>query len=107
MNQRFRLQFEDDKMCCPVCGHQNTHIDRVGVYARTEDANGEPITVDAVTGYVGRSKRIPRGAAVGDGRRHRIALIGTCEGGCEFALVFTQHKGETFFEVVAMEWVTL
>lgn len=107
MNQRFRLQSEDDKMCCPVCGHQNTHIDRVGVCARQEDQKGEPITVDAITGFVGRTGRIPQGPIGGKGRRHRIALIGTCEGGCEFALVFTQHKGETFFEIVSMEWVAL
>lgn len=107
MNQRFRLQSEDDKMCCPVCGHLNTHVDSVGIHAREEDRPGEHITVDAVTGYVGRAKRIPKGPIGGVGRRHRIALIGTCEGGCEFALVFTQHKGETYFEIVSMEWVAL
>ena len=87
---------------CPQCGDEWTHVDEVRIAARGEDAPFTHIRVDA------QSRRVethcqdpaPTGIEVGDGRRHRIALMGWCET-CRgtWALVFTQHKGITFVEV--------
>lgn len=98
--------YSDGSLACPVCGFGCTHIDRVAVAARKEDDQATPITVDAITGYVtkGGMNTVPAGAMVGEGRRHRIALLGACESGHQFAIVFTQHKGATYVEVLSQEW---
>jgi hypothetical protein len=89
-------------LLCPVCGFDATHVDFAYVAARREDRDVNEITVNAVTGQVrthGESPA-PAGSLEGEGRRHRIALAGHCEEGHNFALVFTQHKGGTYVEVV-------
>ncbi len=89
-------------LACPVCGFECTHIDHVVVAARREDGPIVPIFVDGGTGDVHHNTRpedVPAGP-MGDGRRHRIALLGRCEQEHEFAIVFTQHKGYTFVDVV-------
>lgn len=89
-------------IACPLCGFACTHIDRVEIAARAEDRPPTHITVNAVSGIIQtRADAPPVGPTVGEGRRHRIALIGECENGCHpFAIVFTQHKGDTLVEVV-------
>lgn len=76
----------------------------VYIAARQEDEEFNEITVSAVTGQIRthEEQSAPAGPAVGDGRRHRIAITGYCEGEGEhkFAVVFTQHKGWTFMEAI-------
>lgn len=91
-----------DAFGCPVCGFQYTHLDKVLVAARREDEPITPIFVDAVTGFVSKNTH----AVPGDdsARRQRIAVLGTCESGHEFAIVFTQYKGSTYVETLSPEW---
>lgn len=96
----------DNELCCPLCGDSNTHIDRVAMAARPDGEDG-PIAEIAVTNTGDVSDQadgIPPSRYVGEGRRHRIALIGWCEL-CtgEFALLFTQHKGVTYTESVNLQ----
>lgn len=91
----------EDGIACPLCGFSCTHINRVEIAARSEDQIPSHIAVDATSGTIETRADPPVGSAVGEGRRHRIALIGTCEGcPATFAIVFTQHKGDTLVEVV-------
>lgn len=96
----------DGPLLCPLCDFNATHVDIVRIAARREDRDFNEITVNAVTGQLSTHGRDPApiGGFVGEGRRHRIALVGTCEG-CRgtFAIVFTQHKGSTYVEVVPVE----
>lgn len=92
----------DGELCCPLCGDSNTHVDRVAAAARPAGEDGRIVefTVDH-RGYLGVDTEgaTPRSTQVGEGRRHRFALLGWCE--CcagRFALVFTQHKGVTLVE---------
>ena len=81
----------DDIMLCPSCNGEWTHIEKVIVIAREEDAAAMQITVDAITAdiKVGEGKPI--------GRRHTITLVGWCERGCgEISFQFRQNKGNTF-----------
>lgn len=93
----------DDELCCPLCGDTNTHVDRVGMAARTTGEDGEitEIGFNARGVVTDDTGNIPLSRQVGVGRRHRIALFGWCES-CdgEFALLFTQHKGVTLVESV-------
>jgi len=94
-----------DRIACPGCGETTgTHLDRVQVAARHEDRDPTHISVHAVTGetHVGTEEPVPAGIRVGEGRRHRIAVEGSCQH-CptRFALVLTQHKG-----VIYVEWAT-
>ena len=68
--------------------------------ARREDRDFNEISINAVSGRVQTHGSTPAPAGpFGEGRRHRIALSGFCEEcGHEFALVFTQHKGDTIIE---------
>jgi hypothetical protein len=95
---------EDGALLCPACGAEGTHMEIVYIAARREDEEVNEITVSAVTGQIRTREKqsAPAGPAVGDGRRHRIAITGHCEGDGEhkFAVVFTQHKGWTFMEAV-------
>lgn len=91
----------DGVLRCPHCGFNYTHVDLVDIAARREDEPAATITADAITGQVITNSEVPAplGTRVGEGRRQRIALVGHCEGGCDFAFVFTQHKGETYVEL--------
>lgn len=94
---------ENGTMLCPFCEHVNTHVDAVVTSTRREedgpvremfvDANGDTGDLYGAPG--------PMGTCVGEGRRHRFALVGSCEDcGRIFAVVFTQHKGNTIVEIV-------
>lgn len=90
-------------LMCPVCETSvYVHVDRVSVFTRGEDEVGAGVAMDAVTGslQLGGSTLVPSGSFVGEGRRHRIALTGSCEE-CRqtFSIVFTQHKGSTYVEL--------
>jgi hypothetical protein len=90
----------EDCLLCPRCGFEYTHVDLVTVAARqTEDEQEIFFQMDS-RGGVSEYVEAPVGRRVGDGRRHRFVLHGTCENGCRFALVFTQHKGITLVEAV-------
>lgn len=95
---------EDGALLCPACGAEGTHMEIVYIAARREDEEVNEIIVSAVTGQIRthEEQSAPAGPSVGDGRRHRIAITGYCEGDGEhkFAVVFTQHKGRTFMEAV-------
>ncbi|MER6831976.1 hypothetical protein ABT352_38720 [Streptosporangium sp. NPDC000563] len=60
--------------------------------------------VNGITGEVAATPEevsVLAGDAVGEGRRQRLVLTGSCEiCGGEYAIVFTQHKGETYMETV-------
>ena len=91
----------EQHLLCPRCGDEWTHVEDVHVSARVEDRQFNEITVNALTGAVRTQAPTvgPKGAAVKEGRRHRIALKGFCETcGDHFALIFTQHKGVTIVE---------
>jgi hypothetical protein len=91
-------------MRCPACNDIATHIDFALIAARTEDREFNEIAVNAISGQIQTHRAVPApmGSKVKEGRRQRIALPGWCEVcGADFAIVFTQHKGVTFVEVVA------
>jgi hypothetical protein len=98
----------DGLLLCPVCEFDATHVDAVLVAARTEDAEFNEIKVNAITGaaQTHRDQCAPSGPHQGEGRRHRIALEGSCENGHYFAIVFAQHKGGTFVEAVPLAGFT-
>lgn len=95
-----------NELCCPLCGNTNTHLDEVAVAARPagEDGPVAEVGINAQGAVTNRAGLVPVSPSVAHGRRHRFALIGWCES-CEgrFALVFTQHKGVTLTESVALE----
>jgi len=92
-------------LLCPVCNEGFTHLNWVEVAAReTEDGHehGFGICVEHC-GFYSESPDVPVGLKVGHGRRSRIVLIGECEnGGHNFGLFFTQHKGETIIETMEL-----
>uniref|UniRef100_UPI003F496C1A hypothetical protein n=1 Tax=Streptosporangium sp. CA-235898 TaxID=3240073 RepID=UPI003F496C1A len=93
---------DENVMTCPGCGGPcGPHLEHVYVAAREEDREFTYVHVDAKTGEVDTlTPEIPPAGGLGDGRRHRIALTGYCDGcGIEFAVIFTQHKGATHVEV--------
>lgn len=98
----------DELLLCPQCGFDATHVDVVHMSARPrEDGDFNEIRVTSagqVSTQLGEAG--PAGSQVGVGRRHRISLLGECEDGHTFAIVFTQHKGGTFVEVVPAEFPT-
>ncbi len=99
-------KFDDKLMVCPACDDTYTHVEKVQIAARGEDEEPNEITVDAVTGRVEThgDSPAPTGAVGQLGRRQRIAVTGHCEqGGHNFAIVFTQHKGQTLLEVVLID----
>ena len=85
----------NDMLRCPTCGDTNTHI-RLAYAAFRKQEDG-PIA-DVWVGSNRRGKG-PTGRG-GEGRRGRFALLGDCENGHDFSVVFTQHKGNTFVETV-------
>ncbi len=90
-------------LLCPACKADTTHTEIVRVAARQEDTDFNEITVNALTGQVVTHgpQPAPAGPALREGRRQRIAVTGYCdEGAHSFALVFTQHKGGTYVEMV-------
>ena len=93
-------------LCCPACASEVTHVDRVYISARYEDAiPTDEIRVHARSGRIQTRCTTPAPVAPsGEGRRHRISLIGWCElCGSDWALVFTQHKGATLVELTPTE----
>lgn len=96
-----QLTVRDNLLMCPCCGTTyGPHVNMAYVSARREDREPEEIRVHGITGEVTRDGMdAPVGSKVGVGRRHRIALTGWCDQ-CqgEFAIIFTQHKGETYIE---------
>jgi hypothetical protein len=95
----------DNQLCCPLCGDIWVHLDESRVAARPDGEDGPivGIGVNARGSVTGTTGRVPEGPTVGEGRRHRIALLGYCETCAgQFALVFTQHKGVTFAESVEL-----
>lgn len=95
------LALKGNLLVCPCCGETyGTHVNTAYVSARREDREPQEIHVHGITGEVTREGiEAPIGSKIGRGRRHRIALTGWCDG-ChgEFAIIFTQHKGETYIE---------
>ena len=83
---------------CPSCGFECTHITKVEVFCRGEDAETHIHTtvdmeknstqVDKVKGH-GRNP---------SARRDGLILSGHCESGCKFEIEISQHKGNTFFK---------
>jgi hypothetical protein len=97
----------ENELLCPLCGFEYTHVEIAYISARGEDQVPNEIGVNAVTGRVEtQMPYTPPAGSDGEGRRHRIALAGSCENGCEFAIVFTQHKGSTYIEAVPRSAVT-
>ncbi|SNR83879.1 hypothetical protein SAMN06265360_12228 [Haloechinothrix alba] len=97
MSEPEYLTDSDARLLCPECGRASTRVDQVFVTAREEDAPANEIIVDAIGGDVvthGRGQA-PVDPSVGEGRRHRVALVGRCEEQHRFALVLTQVDGET------------
>jgi hypothetical protein len=93
----------DGRLLCPECGSEYSHAEIVYVATRKEDGPFDEITVNAITGQVRTQNdpAAPTGEIVGAGRRHRIAVSGSCETGAHsFAVVLTQHKGVTLAETV-------
>jgi hypothetical protein len=91
-------------LSCPICGDNNAlHIDDVQVAARPSGEDGR-ITLHQLNarGEATTPESVPVGPEMGEGRRHRIALIGWCEHGHKFAIVYTQHKGETYVDTVGL-----
>lgn len=93
-------------MICPKCGSPQVHIEGAHVSRPIEDG---PIAEIRATNDGGLQVSLPGqegpswGGPVGpfgEGRRQRVSLLGECEAGCRFAIVFTQHKGDTVVEVV-------
>ena len=89
-------------LACPLCGGGNLHLLRIHVSARREDGPFNEVAVSPGTGAVSTHLPDPgpQGDRVGEGRRDRAALTFGCEQ-CparSFALVFTQHKGDTYAE---------
>lgn len=95
----------EHEMCCPLCGDTNTHMGKVSMATRPSGEDGAIMEISILgDGDVVRGGRgIPPSRHVGEGRRQRIALHGWCES-CDGAFVwlFTQHKGVTLVESVAL-----
>ena len=92
---------ESPALLCPNCGFNATHVDTVTMAGRGEDGPFTYTRLGASGCTTLNATAPPVGDMVGAGRRHRIVLEGWCENGCNFAVVFTQHKGTTFVETVA------
>jgi len=86
---------------CPLCGFDHTHLERVEIATRPDGEDGRvaACAVD-VGGHVELDADVAQGR-VGEGRRDRAALRFWCEG-CDghFAVVYSQHKGQTFLDDV-------
>jgi hypothetical protein len=95
------LALDGNLLVCPCCGGTGgTHVNTAYVSARQEDHEPQEIHVHGITGEVTHETiEAPVGNAIGRGRRNRIALTGWCDM-CqgEFAIIFTQHKGQTYVE---------
>lgn len=96
------LAFDGEgRLHCPVCNEtMGTHLDEVTMMARPDGEDG-PLVARHLDdrGQLADDTAAPVDSELGEGRRHRIVIEGWCEnGGHRFALIFTQHKGETYFE---------
>jgi hypothetical protein len=90
-------------LCCPVCDFDYTDVENVGVAARLEDEVTKHLVLNTATGALDHAESVPMGTRVGEGRRSRVALMCSCENGHRFAIVFTQHKGQTFVEIAVIQ----
>lgn len=91
-------------LLCPLCGFDYTHLERVDVATRPDGEDGRIASCAVhVGGRVELDVDVPHGQA-GEGRRDRAALRFWCEG-CDsgFAIVYTQHKGQTMVDLVPVE----
>lgn len=96
------IQFIEDThlpvMACPKCGYEYTHIDTAAVIATSGQraivtANGEDEGSSVKVQMTGRGQ-------ARSSRRHDVRLIVNCEAGCLSSIIFIQHKGTTFVEIV-------
>lgn len=96
------IQFVEDTylpvMVCPKCGFEYTHINVAVVIA----ASGQRAIVTANGEDEGSSVKVEMAGKgqSSSSRRHDIRLIVHCEAGCVSSIIFTQHKGTTFVEIV-------
>ena len=93
-----RIDAQDGVLACPKCGYDYTHIDRVTVHSRREDASEADtnVTVAEVYDEVPESDTLPRKVPDNpSARRSGIVIDGQCEDGCRFQLTIAQHKGQT------------
>lgn len=92
--------WDDGRISCPRCGHDNTHVNVVRIAARGRDEG--PVTwvrVNALSGAVDSQRSDvpdPRRTA-----RQQIALEGFCEAGCVFAYVIRQDHGCTYLDIAS------
>lgn len=96
------LRQDAERLLCPTCGSDLTHIERIEIGARPEDQGGLLISVDAVSGEttVTRIKEVD-GHTLPSSRRQWVTLHIECEA-CEGTLdnatpvILAQHKGNTY-----------
>jgi hypothetical protein len=93
----YQVKLEDDVLCCPHCGFDYLHHDRVIVYSRKEDE--ETTAETEVTGRATRLRLVPSELSKNPSvRRDGVAISFWCEGCDERPeLTITQHKGNTYF----------
>ncbi|MPY12315.1 hypothetical protein [Arthrobacter bussei] len=80
---------------CPNCGSDlGLHINGL----RLENAAGQKLVVTAggedAKSHI--SLNLSNEGSI-EGRRYELSLTGECENCTDFALTFTQHKGQTYF----------
>lgn len=95
------LHFNEGSLQCPQCSGRSTHL--VDVIVSAHEEGGPPtkhVGVNPRTGEVREPEYAPTGS-VGEGKRDRTSLVFTCEE-CPnaFAVIFTQHKGDTIVDAV-------
>lgn len=94
---------------CPACASTYVHLDDVYMAGRPrEDGPVECVHVDANGNTHDSNETTTPLPPAGLGRRHAIAVAGWCEG-CHtnLAIVFKQHKGQTFVTLANQTWTPL
>lgn len=94
--------WEDDLLCCPVCGDPHTHINSVSVHT----ASGSGATLRAGGEDSSAYWSLAPGAdepAWHNHRRHAFTLHGFCENGHAWDIQVLQHKGSTAVRVLVPE----
>ena len=88
-----------ETLLCPECDMSFTHIDRVTVHAREEDAGPKDtrvVSVDVPDGSPWPESQRPAGLPGNpSSRRSGLVIEGNCENGHRWMVTFEQHKGET------------
>ena len=97
----------DTELLCPLCGGEWTHVDDIFMAGRPrEDGPIVPVHVDS-SGSV-RNVTEALSPVGNQGRRHSIALVGSCETCAgRFAVEFRQHKGQTLVSVMRQSWSSI